>query len=375
VLHEVTITPPSPPAAAPAGQTVTASELVKLLVPAASAAMPGLGGSIEAHFKPLRDYLGGSAGAPIDQALAAINGVQQSLAQLAAASPGAAPVAGTDPVLTLRAVASQAPQPVQRWLLSVATGGTTLRTGGARQQAAATFNGEGGPGAPCQQAVRGRFPFVAASAADVPLDDFTRLFSPNGLIGSFFNAQLRPFVDTTASVWRTQPTAGVAAPVSPPELAQFQRAAVIRQMFFPTGGDTPAVRLEITPVELDAGSKQVTLELGATSINYAHGSARPAQITWPAQGNGSARVVFDAATSDDNGTDSGVDGGGIEAAGPWALFRLVQQGSPRQDGGPDAYRVTFRQGKHKAVFQLRMGSVVNPLQTGALQAFQCPVLR
>ena len=63
------------------------------------------------------------------------------------AQPGAAPPAPTgDPLLTLRAAASQAPQPVQRWLLSLAGGGATVRAGGVRQQAAASFNGGGRTG-------------------------------------------------------------------------------------------------------------------------------------------------------------------------------------------------------------------------------------
>lgn len=362
VLHELAFAPP--PAAAPA-QPNAIAELQRVLTPTANAAVAQPGVAIEAHYKPLRDYLGQGAGAPIDQALAAINGVQQSLAQLAAASPGVAPApAGTDPALTLRAVALQAPQPVQRWLLSVAMAATSLRAGGARQQAAAAFNGEGGPAALCARAVNGHYPFDVASGADIPLDDFIRLFAPGGLIDGYFNTQLRPFVDTTKAVWRPQAADGVAAPVSAGELVQFQRAAVIRQMFFPTGGGTPAVRLEITPVDLDPGTKQVTLTLGSTTITYAHGPAQATQITWPAQGGGTARVAFDPPAP----------GGSLQASGPWALFHLIRQGALRQDGASDQYTLVFEQGSHRAVFSLQAGSVVNPLQTAALQSFRCPVL-
>ena len=89
----------------------------------------------------------------------------------------------------------------------------------------------------CKQAVNGRYPFDPASSRDIPIDDFTKLFAPGGLIDGFFNTQLRPYVDASASVWKGRPLDGVAAPIAPAELVQFQRAAAIRDLFFGAGGD------------------------------------------------------------------------------------------------------------------------------------------
>jgi type VI secretion system protein ImpL len=361
VTRELTVMPP----AAPAAPTSAATELQRLLVPAANAAAAQPGSATEAHFRPLRDYLGQGPGAPIDQSLIAINAVQQNLAQLVTAASGTVPApAGGDPVLTLRAVALQAPQPVQRWLMSIAVAGTALRAGGTRQQLAAAFNGEAGPAALCEQTVQGHYPFYPKAGADIPLGDFNRLFAPNGLIDSYFNAQLRPYVDTAGPVWRPQAADGISPPISAGQLAQFQRASVIRQMFFSAGGAAPSVQLEITPVDLDPGARQVTMDLGATSIVYAHGPERATSFKWPDQGSSSARLVFDPAAP----------GGNLRASGPWALFRLIQQGSLRQDGAPNHYTLTFQSGERRAVFSIRADSVVNPLQQAALQDFRCPAL-
>jgi type VI secretion system protein ImpL len=362
VVHEVDLTPPTP---APA-QSGIAADLKRVLTPSAVAAPPPAGQAIDDHFRPLRDFVGQATNAPIDAALGVINAVQQNLAQLAAATPGtpSAPQA-TDPLLAVRAAATQAPQPMKRWLLSIAANATVLRTGGARQQAAAAFNGEGGPGALCVRAVKGHYPFVTTSGADIPLDDFARLFAPGGLIDSYFNTQLRPFVDTTATVWHARDADGVSAPVPDTELAQFQRAGSIRQIFFAAGGSALGVRLEITPTELDPGSKQVTLDLGGSSVSYAHGPARASQIAWPAQGASSARVVFDPPAPR----------GAIQASGPWSLFRLIAQGNPQLDGTPDHYTLVFQQGERQAIFSVRATSVINPLTPGALQDFRCPTLR
>jgi type VI secretion system protein ImpL len=117
---------------------------------------------------------------------------------------------------------------------------------------------------------------------------------------------------------------GVPAPVAPVELAQFQRAAVIRDLFFGAGGNTPTVRFDITPVSLDNGAKQVTLDLGGTTVTDAFGPPRATQIIWPGQtGMSSVRLVFDPAPS--TGT------GAFTASGPPTV-----RGSPPaiELGGP-----------------------------------------
>jgi type VI secretion system protein ImpL len=86
--------------------------------------------------------------------------------------------------------------------------------------------------------------------------------------------------------------AGVAPPVTPGDLAQFQRASQIRELFFGSGGAQPTVRFDITPIDTDA--KQVTLDLDGLSIQYAHGPSRATSVTWPGTNRiNNARLVFD----------------------------------------------------------------------------------
>lgn len=146
---------------------------------------------------------------------------------------------GSDPAFTLRAEAAGQPQPLARWLNAMAGSGAALRSGSAKQQIAAAFNGAGGPVALCTLATKGRYPFDRASSGDVPLDDFGKLFAPGGLLHGFFNTQLRPYVDIAPRTWKPQPVDGVPAPVTPDDLAQFQRAAVIRHLFFAAGTAPP----------------------------------------------------------------------------------------------------------------------------------------
>jgi type VI secretion system protein ImpL len=357
--------------AAQGAVTDTGSRLQALLGDTAGAepAKPP-GSEVDAHYKALRDLVGSGPGAPLDLVLKSINDLQQQLAKLAAGPGGGAappPQLGVDPAATLRAQAASQPQPLQRWLLAMSTSATSLRTGSAKELAKGMFNGAGGPASLCEAAISGRYPFVRNSANDVPLDDFGKLFAPGALLDGFFNTQLRPYVDMSGRNWKGQAVDGVPAPASPEDIAQFQRAAVIRDLFFAGGGATPSIRFDITPMTLDPGANQVTLDLDGTTVNYAHGPTRATQITWPgANRMQNVRLVFDPAPA----TGTGV----LAETGPWAMFRLFDHGTLQQGASAERYTLTFKLGDRAVSFEIRASSVLNPLAPGILQDFRCPKL-
>src|SRR5580700_6559316 len=384
IARQVTLSEPPKPSAAEATEAA-AKKTAAAAAPAATrgaaalssipSGQPGVafvqlfGHELVEWYKQLRDLVAASGGAPIDQVLKLLNDLQQQLAKLNAAGVGA-PVApiGNDPSLALRAESQRQPQPLGRWLAAMAESSTALRGGGARQQVIAAYNGSGGPAALCPLAVNGRFPFVPGSSLETPLDDFAKLFAPGGLIDGFFNTQLRPYVDTTGKVWKPQSVDGVAAPVSQADIAQFQRAAVIRDLFFAPGSTTIAVRFDIMPVDLDPGASKVSLEFDGTSVTYVHGPSRSTQITWAGPNHmTNLRLVFDPPPPGGTGV--------LAETGPWAMFRLFGQGALQQAGSPERYTLSFSLGGRSATFELRAGSVMNPFAPGVLQDFRCPSVR
>ena len=377
----LSVPPPPPAGVAGAAGTAAASATAAAATAAGSAGsrLQGLlggatdqpiarppGSQIDDRYRALRDLMGNGAGAPVDQVLKSLNDLQQQLAKMAAAPVGGQPTTpvGNDPSLALRAEAARQPQPLSRWLNAMAGSGTALRSGSAKQQIAAAFNGAGGPAALCVLATKGRYPFDRTSSGDVPLDDFGKLFAPGGLLDGFFNTQLRPYVDMAPRTWKPQPVDGVPAPVTPDDLAQFQRAAVIRDLFF-AAGTAPTVRYDITPVDLDAAARQVTLDLDGTTVSYSHGPPRSTQITWPGLNRmQNVRLVFDPPPAGGTGV--------LSASGPWAMFRLFDFGKLQQVGAAEKYTLTFTLGERKVVYEIRAGSVLNPLAPGIMQDFRCP---
>ena len=383
--RQLTLSVPPPPPAGAAGVAAAVQGAAQAAVASAASRLPGVlgvaagaapalppGHEIDLRHKALRDLVAGGAGAPIEQVLKALNDLQQQLAKLAAAPLGSAPAAivptGNDPAMALRVEGQRQPQPLARWLTAMASSGTVLRGGGARQQVAAAFNGAGGPATLCPLVVNGRFPFTPGAKLETPMDDFGKLFAPGGQIDGFFNTQLRPYVDTSGKLWKPQPADGVPAPVSPADLAQFQRAAVIRELFFSGGGTTPSVRFDITPTNADAGARQVTLDFDGTSVVFVHGPPRATQVTWPGPTRmQSVRLVFDPPPSGGTGV--------LAETGPWAMYRLFSQGRLTQAGSPERYNLSFQLGERTATFEIRAGSVLNPFAPGILQDFRCPTVQ
>ncbi len=384
ITRQLSLTQPPPPLPGAAGAAVGAAQAATAAASqAAGGAAAGLQGlfgqtngpppeppgkAIETRYAALIAFVGKGPGAPIDNVLKLLNDLQVQLSKLAAAPVGGAAAAiggGDDPAQLLQAEASRDPQPVARWLQAMAISGNQLRGGGALDQVKKAFGAPGGPASLCKQAVAGRYPFFSSSPNDIPLDDFARLFAPGGLLDKFFNDNLASFVDTSGATWKAQAVAGVTPPVSPGDLAQFQRASQIRDLFFGTGGNQPTVRFDITPIDTDA--KQVTLDLDGQPVVYAHGPLRPTSVTWPGPNRMiSVRLVFDPPPSSGPPV--------IQATGPWALFRVFGQGTLLQGGSADRYTLSFTLGDRHASFEIRAGSVLNPFAPGVLRDFRCPGL-
>ncbi len=320
----------------------------------------------EAHYRPLLDLVGTGGAAPLDNVLRLIDGLE---AELAAASPGSITLPATlqgsgDPVALLDAEARRQPPPVSSWLRQIAAVGNAALGTAARQTASAAFAGAaagGGAEAPqalCGSVVDGKFPFARSSGQDAPIDDFTRLFAPGGVLDSFFQSQVKPFVDMSDAVWRLHRLGGVDAPVGASAVASFQQAAAVRDAFFPAG--EPQVRFSLTP--RPAPGPKAKLTLGAASI--ATDSTEPVSFSWPGgDGPSTASVVFD-----------GDAGAVLRASGPWALFHLLADGRLRP-AGERRFDLTFESDGRQADFILEPGSSHNPFGHDLLSGFRCPVIR
>jgi type VI secretion system protein ImpL len=230
----------------------------------------------------------------------------------------------------------------------------------------------------CQQTINGRYPFVKASNTEVPLADFAKVFSPNGLMDRFFTQNLAPYADTSNAQWTWRQSSGVDPSLSPVTLLQFQRAAAIRDAFFQTGGNMPMVSLAVKPPVL-VGAGSVKFELsgavvvsgggspsggpfnGSAAAAGAQGDNSPIVVQWPGPSLRTAITV----TNDTISAPSV-----LERTGPWSMFRMLEAGSlsVRAENAVASFIV----GGRELRYQISSGSLRNPLNLAALREFQCP---
>jgi type VI secretion system protein ImpL len=219
---------------------------------------------------------------------------------------------------------------------------------------------------PCQSLATNRYPLDRGARAEVGLADFGRLFGGNGYFDGFFKKFLEPYADTTQREWKWRQDNPVAKQMSAETLRQFQRAAQIKDAFFPTNGNVPAVSLTVTPPALPGTGLMAKLEINGIAVTSSNQpNPAPVAVQWP--GAGGRTVVSLSQDPPVAGAQPSEQNGG---GGQWALFRLLDRASksPRPNGITASWIV----GGRDVPFQFGTGTVFNPLQLPALTEFKCP---
>ncbi len=174
------------------------------------------GAAIEAQFKSFQSVLEGeSTRRPIDSVIANLNDIAQNLTLIIENPQMTAQATASlqTQVAALRNNASRMPPPFSDMLRGAAVefeGSVAASTAGQLLQ---SLRDQVTP--VCQQTVSNRYPFVRGSNQEVPLGDFAKLFSPNGIIDRFFAQFLAPYADTSRPDWAWRKDSPVGRSLSP----------------------------------------------------------------------------------------------------------------------------------------------------------------
>jgi type VI secretion system protein ImpL len=318
------------------------------------------GADIEANFQEYHQLLEGAAPArPIDGLIDAFERIQQAL--LAASSGGEAQAAAAMPALmgNLKTNVSRLPAPLRRMVTDAIEDIEGSNTNSTIAQINTALNNQVVP--VCQSVVEGRYPFSNSPSRQVPLSEFAQLFAPGGVLDSFFNANLAAHVNMGAGDWTWIADDPIAAKASLQTLRQFQRAADIRDAFFP--GRNPVVSLDVTVIQTQAHDrvKQSVLVIDDQTITMRQKGNTPQTVKWPG-GAGNTQLQL----LPEMGNRESVK----QWQGPWALMQFIREGSPRQVG--DIIQVTHIVGGRNVSFDIRVNALKNPFNLAALREFRCP---
>jgi len=282
----------------------------------------------------------------------------KSVGAAAISGRGVLAIGETAEIDQLKEVAGEMPEPVAGVLTTLAEDSGNIISGGMRAQLNRLWTAEVLPF--CREAIHDRYPFEHDSTRETTLHDFARLFGPGGLLDSFFAENLSPLVDTSGKTWKW---IGNGIGSSAEVLAEFQRAAIIRDAFFLGGNKMPMVEFELTPERLDANANQFLIDLGGQILDYRHGPPKSQLLQWPSPiAPGRVRMVF-------------VDRLDARPArsftGPWAWFRLLDEARLIETNQRELFRLIFSLAGHTAELELRAVSVRNPFKLEELRGFRC----
>jgi type VI secretion system protein ImpL len=244
----------------------------------------------------------------------------------------------------------------------------------------------------CQELINNVYPFTRTSAKDMSLQDFQKLFGPNGILDRFFNANLAQYASTGGNSWSWVQTNPVARQMSPTMLQSFQRANEIKQAFFPSGApgfnfavknlllgpDVELARLEINSGQLVTERPKSAQPPPSSGFGSLFGSAPPPQPPPPPPGPAPV-VTFQ--------WPGPVGMGGVQLTllpeqpgraplrrpGVWGIFRLLNEVSVTSSGPALIARIST--GGREVQYQINAVSLPNPFTLNALRSFTCPVAR
>ncbi len=320
---------------------------------------------VDAHFEQLQRVVAGPPGQPVplDATLGVLKEYEVQLRATDEAIKRGAP-ATSDALIVARikSEADRMPPPISNLLngLISRSGAQSASAGQAAVKAAAA----GEVGGFCKVAVEGRYPFVKGVPREVPLGDFAKLFAPNGVIDGFAKTKLVGMVDMNGPVWKPIQLAEGVNALPPAAIANFQRAAAIRDAFFPGGAANPAASLDLLLQRAEDGITEVQLSIDGQVTSMKPGSNGAARLSWPSLSPASQIKL----TLVINGKPSTTP---LVFDGPWALFRFVDAGKV-EGGTPERQSVSYEEGGKRVYFELRSGSVRNPMRLPELAQFRCP---
>ncbi|MBM7068838.1 type VI secretion system membrane subunit TssM [Actibacterium sp. 188UL27-1] len=318
------------------------------------------GSEIEQYYTDWHDIMEGEQGDRIADRLITTLGEMQRLLFTASSQPEITGSALPPLLGALKQAATRMPDPMNRMIADVVDDfeGDAANTSIARLNDALAQSVT----QRCEQIISNRYPFFQGSERDVAIPEFSQLFAPNGVIDRFFLQELSQFADLSGANWTWKDEGPLAGKLSNATLKQFERAAAIRDAFFPTGSAPPNIQMTVR-AQVGRGIDLAVLNVGGAQVRSAAGTNPPTDITWPGSGAGEVSLDYTPKLSRrENERGFG--------RGAWSFLRFLKLGQPRVKGNEVvvAYNLDGREMRYLFV----AAANESPFFIRELVEFKCP---
>jgi intracellular multiplication protein IcmF len=206
--------------------------------------------------------------------------------------------------------------------------------------------------------ISNRYPFNANTTQEVALADFDSFFSRRGVLNTFIEQNLRPFLDTSKPQWQLKEVNNYVLPISAEMINELIRANVISNMFFPDNTDTSKIEFTLQKLSLDPVVSSLELIIGTTTLKDTQDSESLTRFHWPLS---NARLSLKSIEGNHYELDEN---------GPWAFFRMLQKVNVLVDEQDSSnLQILFEVNGNSGRYVLKTDNKVNPFIPGILNGF------
>jgi len=262
----------------------------------------------------------------------------------------------SDPLNSLYNKAKQLPEPVSNWAKQVADDTWFIlinesKTYLNKQWHHTVFNHY-------KNTIANRYPLDSAQKDEVSLNDFDRFFAPQGILNTYVNTYLKPFLDTSQPQWQAKEVNGFRMPVSAELLDDLIRANIISNMFFPDSASKSKIEFSLQKINLDPVVANLQLTIGETTLTDNQNSDSYTYFSWPQPG---AKLSLNS-----------IEGNHFELdeEGSWAFFRMLQKVNVLVDNNDSSsLQILFEVNGNSGRYLLKTQNQINPFSPGILTGF------
>tara|TARA_R110000868_G_scaffold158036_3_gene385832 strand:- start:88827 stop:92420 length:3594 start_codon:yes stop_codon:yes gene_type:complete len=269
---------------------------------------------------------------------------------------------GDDPLNDLIKLANQSPEPMRRWLNSIA-----INTWQSMLNASGSYINDVWEQDvyPQYQHITQQYPFSRHSQSELNYSELSGFLAKGGTLEQFFTTYLAPFVNVQTKPWSLQPILKSTLPIDPKVLSQIYRWQILSQAMYPNGDSNLDINATIDTLDLSDNAFMAELQIGGTSITSRHAPSRPLLVSWPGKNPQPAAALI---LNTINGNKSQ-----ILTNGNWAWFHLLDKASSMYArNGDGSLVVRFNVGNSRVSYVINTQLPVDPFDLRTLRSLQLP---
>lgn len=271
-----------------------------------------------------------------------------------------------DPINNILATAKTSPEPLKTWLEAIAKNTLSLILQHAERyinlQWKNTILRE------YDDKISQRYPLFKQAKTEITITNFENFFGPQGSLYNYFNTYLKPFIDINQTRWKVKTIHGLKLNIPEAVVYQFERASIIRKMFFPKKTNQLTVEFSLQPLLFEPIVKTMSLSINGQRLQDQQGSTTINYFNWPGdKDNNNVKLNF-----------TNIDGQRTTTIkqGKWAWFRLLDYANleaiAKTKNDPRYYDLIFDLNGSAAKYRLVAKEKINPFIPHIIDQFQVP---